>query len=222
MSFFKGRATRFGTPGRSSWSGRPSVGTRSEDVGEQALMRGLDTAGPILRLWAIPVLRRASARSWPQSECRIFPCRRPRARHWARRGASSARGHGAAGDVPHERRHLSRDCRGDDGRFLAALAELAISGRQARLRLLRNVLNLQRLLSEDVELPLAWLCLQAVSLSPLDQIVPHAGVARAGDAAAPGRLAGRVFARHEPEIGHQRHRCLDPPHIADLGQSILT
>ena len=26
------------------------MGTRSEDVGEQALMRGLDTAGPIVRL----------------------------------------------------------------------------------------------------------------------------------------------------------------------------
>ena len=36
------------------------MGARSEDVGEQALMRGLDTAGPIMRLGAIPVLQRAS------------------------------------------------------------------------------------------------------------------------------------------------------------------
>jgi hypothetical protein len=36
------------------------VGTKSEDVGEQALMRGLGTVWPHMRLGAIPLLHRAS------------------------------------------------------------------------------------------------------------------------------------------------------------------
>ena len=41
---------------------RVLVGMRCEDVGEQALMRGLATALPQVRLGAIPVLHRASTR----------------------------------------------------------------------------------------------------------------------------------------------------------------
>lgn len=44
MSFFKDFFSHFGTPERFSHCGPPKEGARSEDVGEQALMRGLDTA----------------------------------------------------------------------------------------------------------------------------------------------------------------------------------
>ena len=44
MSFFKGFFSHFGTPERFLHCGPPKEGARSEDVGEQALMRGLDTA----------------------------------------------------------------------------------------------------------------------------------------------------------------------------------
>lgn len=60
MSFFKDSFSHFGTPERSFYCGPPKEGARSEDVGEQALMRGLDTAGPNVRLGAVPILQRAS------------------------------------------------------------------------------------------------------------------------------------------------------------------
>jgi len=44
MSFFKDFFMQSATPRRLFWSGHPRVGAKSEDVGEQALMRGLDTA----------------------------------------------------------------------------------------------------------------------------------------------------------------------------------
>jgi len=44
MSFCKDYFTPIAAPGHVSVYGRPVVGTRSEDVGEQALVRGLDTA----------------------------------------------------------------------------------------------------------------------------------------------------------------------------------
>ena len=44
MSFFKYFPMQSGTPRRLLQTGRPRVGTRPEDVGEQVLMRGLDTA----------------------------------------------------------------------------------------------------------------------------------------------------------------------------------
>lgn len=42
-------------------------------------------------------------------------------------GPRSARRHGAAGNIPHERRHFPRDGRCHDGRFLSALNQLSIS-----------------------------------------------------------------------------------------------
>lgn len=44
MSLFKDFFARMGPPKRLESFGRPRVGTRSEDVGEQALIRGFDTA----------------------------------------------------------------------------------------------------------------------------------------------------------------------------------
>ena len=44
MSFFKDFFSPLGTPERFLHCWLPKEGTRSEDVGEQALMRGLDTA----------------------------------------------------------------------------------------------------------------------------------------------------------------------------------
>lgn len=44
MSFFKDFFSLLGTPERFLHCGPPKGGARSEDVGEQALMRGLDTA----------------------------------------------------------------------------------------------------------------------------------------------------------------------------------
>ncbi|HEV8036590.1 hypothetical protein [Yoonia sp.] len=44
MSFFKDCFSIFRTPERFLYYGPPKEGARSEDVGEQALMRGLDTA----------------------------------------------------------------------------------------------------------------------------------------------------------------------------------
>lgn len=54
----------------------------------------------------------------------------------------SANGHCAAGDVPHEGSHFPRNGSGDDGRFLASLAESTVPRRQTGLRFPGNVLNL--------------------------------------------------------------------------------
>jgi hypothetical protein len=48
-----------------------------KDVGEHALMRGLSTAFPIVRLGLVPILRRASARRPAIKHLTGIPCRGP-------------------------------------------------------------------------------------------------------------------------------------------------
>ena len=52
-----------------------------------------------------------------------------------------------------------------------------------------------------------------------DQYAAHERVAGARDAAAPMRVATRVLAGHEPEVGHQRARRGEPAEIMQLGEN---
>lgn len=122
-----------------------------KDVGDQALMRGLATAFPIVRPRSAPILLRASALLPATKRLTGIPSAvvPPPPMHDDKKGARSGCLH-LPGNRPHEPDQFTGDSGADHRRSFAARSRLPVAGRQAALRLPSNLSYCWRHLLEPV------------------------------------------------------------------------
>ena len=172
-----------------------------KDVGDQALIRGLDTAFPCMRPGADPNLQRASAKPATKRVTDIPLL-------WSRpppvRGSCIPSGwlH-LPGNSPHEACKFTGDCRANDRGFLALGDKRPISGRQSALRLPSDLADLRRGLIETIQLGFSDTRRLTVRPGAFDMHMANTTVARLCDPAAANRVAGGSLSRHQPQIAHQ-------------------
>ena len=115
--------------------------------------------------------------------------------------AASSRGD-LMGDRPEERRHFPGDGGGDDSSPFAPCDELAVATAEAQLRLPGDVAHRFRQIACAVE--------QRSAHRTFDENPPGPAVAGLGDPAAPHRVAGGAFRRHQPQVAHHLPRVVEP------------
>lgn len=198
---------------------RTWVEAELKDVDDQALMRGLVTAFPIVRPGLLlsycgrrpaPATKRLTGIPLPLS--RLRPCAMM-SKHLRRLGCVRL-----SGDGPHKADQFTGDRGANHGRSLASRRQLPITSCQTALRLPGNLAHLRRRLLKPIQLCLTNPRRMTLGPCALDQHMADPAVAGLGDTAAPDRLAGRALARDETEITHELARALETAHLADLGR----
>lgn len=185
-----------------------------KDVGDQALIRGLDTAFPCMRPGADPILQRASAMPATKLVTDIpLPWSRPRL--YAGAVMPSGWLH-LPGNSPHKACEFTGDSRADDGSLFALGGERPIACRQPALSFPGDLADFRRGLLETVQLGFSDTRGMTVRPGALDKHMANAAIARLGDAAPSNRVAGGSLTRHQTQIAHQLARVVEPAHVADL------
>lgn len=185
-----------------------------KDVGDQALIRGLNTAFPCMRPGADPILQRASAVPATKRVTDIpLPWSRPRL--YAGAAIPSGWLH-LPGDRPHKACKFASYCRANDRGFLTLGDERPISRRQSGLRFPGDLADLRCGLLQAIQLGFSNSRRVTVRPGAFDKHMANPTVACLCDPAAANRAAGRSLSGHETKIAHQLAWIVKPAHVANL------